>query len=70
MYVYKLYVNLIGINNFCVWQYMNLVSHQLKDVIGHWMDTINWEGWLPREQILGEEAKSKVPEVQRDHVIY
>jgi len=27
------------------------------------MDTINWEGWLPREQILGEEAKSKVPEV-------
>ena len=49
---------------------MNLVSHQSKDVIGHWMDTINWEGWLPREQILGEEAKSKVPEVQRDHVIY
>lgn len=27
------------------------------------MDTINWEGWLPREQILGEEARSKVPEV-------
>ncbi|XP_065884638.1 mannosyl-oligosaccharide glucosidase-like isoform X2 [Dysidea avara] len=32
-----------------------------KDVIGHWMDTVNWEGWLPREQILGEEAASKVP---------
>lgn len=34
------------------------------------MDTINWEGWLPREQILGEEAKSKVPEVYRDHKIH
>ena len=33
------------------------------------MDTVNWEGWLPREQILGEEAASKVPKVM-SHVIH
>jgi mannosyl-oligosaccharide glucosidase len=33
-----------------------------KEVIGHWMDLLNTNGWLPREQILGEESRSKVPE--------
>lgn len=32
-----------------------------KDVIGHWLDLINIEGWIPREQILGDEARTKVP---------
>ena len=32
-----------------------------QDVIAHWMDLINGEGWIPREQILGDEARSKVP---------
>lgn len=32
-----------------------------KDVIAHWLDLMNVEGWIPREQILGEEARSKVP---------
>ncbi|XP_067934654.1 mannosyl-oligosaccharide glucosidase-like [Watersipora subatra] len=39
------------------------------EIIGHWMDLINTEGWIPREQILGEEARAKVPEqfvVQRN----
>jgi len=31
------------------------------DVIAHWLDLMNREGWIPREQILGEEAKRKVP---------
>lgn len=31
------------------------------DIIGHWMDLMNAEGWIPREQILGEEAVAKVP---------
>ncbi|XP_077992555.1 mannosyl-oligosaccharide glucosidase-like [Glandiceps talaboti] len=32
-----------------------------KDIIGHWLDLMNVEGWIPREQILGSEARSKVP---------
>ena len=32
-----------------------------KDIIGHWLDLINIEGWIPREQILGGEARTKVP---------
>lgn len=32
-----------------------------RESIGHWMDLINVEGWIPREQILGDEARSKVP---------
>ncbi|KAJ8476372.1 hypothetical protein OPV22_020099 [Ensete ventricosum] len=32
------------------------------DIIGHWLDLINIDGWIPREQILGAESLSKVPE--------
>ncbi|XP_006011279.1 mannosyl-oligosaccharide glucosidase [Latimeria chalumnae] len=32
-----------------------------KEVIAHWLDLMNTEGWIPREQILGPEARSKVP---------
>lgn len=32
-----------------------------REAIGHWIDLINIEGWIPREQILGDEARSKVP---------
>jgi mannosyl-oligosaccharide glucosidase len=32
------------------------------DIIGHWFDLINIEGWIPREQILGVEALARVPE--------
>ncbi|XP_043704692.1 mannosyl-oligosaccharide glucosidase GCS1 [Telopea speciosissima] len=31
------------------------------DIIGHWLDLMNIDGWIPREQILGAEALSKVP---------
>ncbi|XP_035426916.1 mannosyl-oligosaccharide glucosidase [Cygnus atratus] len=31
------------------------------EVIAHWFDLMNTEGWIPREQILGEEARAKVP---------
>lgn len=32
------------------------------DIIGHWLDLMNIEGWIPREQILGDEARTKVPD--------
>lgn len=31
------------------------------DIICHWFDLINVEGWIPREQILGVESLAKVP---------
>ena len=30
------------------------------------MDLMNVEGWIPREQILGDEARSKVPKVREE----
>ncbi|KAG6455861.1 hypothetical protein O3G_MSEX009421 [Manduca sexta] len=31
------------------------------DIVAHWLDLINVEGWIPREQILGSEALARVP---------
>ncbi|XP_011866700.1 PREDICTED: mannosyl-oligosaccharide glucosidase [Vollenhovia emeryi] len=31
------------------------------DIISHWFDLMNVEGWIPREMILGPEALAKVP---------
>lgn len=33
-----------------------------EEIIAYWLDLLNIEGWLPREQILGHEARAKVPE--------
>ncbi|CAG0884148.1 unnamed protein product [Cyprideis torosa] len=32
-----------------------------RDIISHWLDLMNVEGWIPREQILGREARERVP---------
>ncbi|XP_060103428.1 mannosyl-oligosaccharide glucosidase [Heteronotia binoei] len=32
-----------------------------QEVLAHWFDLMNAEGWIPREQILGDEARAKVP---------
>ncbi|XP_025902952.1 mannosyl-oligosaccharide glucosidase [Nothoprocta perdicaria] len=32
-----------------------------RDVLAHWLDLMTAEGWIPREQILGEEARARVP---------
>ena len=41
------------------------------DVMRHWANLVSKEGWLPREQILGDEGRSRVPPqfiIQRDDV--
>jgi len=30
--------------------------HISLDIIGHWLDLMNVDGWIPREQILGAES--------------
>ncbi|ELT88875.1 hypothetical protein CAPTEDRAFT_181793 [Capitella teleta] len=32
------------------------------DIIGHWLDLMNTEGWIPREQILGDDSRARVPD--------
>lgn len=33
-----------------------------RQVLSHWLDLLNRDGWIPREQILGIEARRKVPD--------
>ena len=35
-------------------------SQLSMEIIQHWLNLMNHEGWIPREQILGPEARSKV----------
>jgi len=32
-----------------------------RDAVAHWLDLMTVSGWIPREQILGEEARARVP---------
>lgn len=47
-----------GFHQLLISQWDNTIS---TDVIGYWLDLMNIEGWIPREQILGDEARTKVP---------
>lgn len=48
-----------GFHQLLIWRWD---IHICLDIIGHWLDLMNIDGWIPREQILGSEALSKVPE--------
>lgn len=48
-----------GFHQLLIWRWD---LHICLDIIGHWLDLMNIDGWIPREQILGAEALSKVPE--------
>ncbi|KAM7262125.1 hypothetical protein ACFE04_021202 [Oxalis oulophora] len=48
-----------GFHQLLIWRWDIRIS---LDIIGHWLDLMNIDGWIPREQILGAEALSKVPE--------
>ncbi|XP_039018132.1 mannosyl-oligosaccharide glucosidase GCS1-like [Hibiscus syriacus] len=47
-----------GFHQLLIWRWDLHIS---LDIVGHWLDLINIDGWIPREQILGAEALSKVP---------
>lgn len=47
-----------GFHQLLIWRWDTHIS---LDIIGHWLDLMNIDGWIPREQILGAEALSKVP---------
>ncbi|QCD83381.1 mannosyl-oligosaccharide glucosidase [Vigna unguiculata] len=48
-----------GFHQLIIWRWDIHIS---LDIIGHWLDLMNADGWIPREQILGDEALSRVPE--------
>uniref|UniRef100_A0A2P2M3T4 Mannosyl-oligosaccharide glucosidase n=1 Tax=Rhizophora mucronata TaxID=61149 RepID=A0A2P2M3T4_RHIMU len=48
-----------GFHQLLIWRWD---IHICLDILGHWLDLMNIDGWIPREQILGSEALSKVPE--------
>ncbi|XP_075839877.1 mannosyl-oligosaccharide glucosidase [Microtus pennsylvanicus] len=35
--------------------------HLTREALGHWLGLLNADGWIGREQILGDEARSRVP---------
>ncbi|CAG0921569.1 unnamed protein product [Notodromas monacha] len=55
-----------GFHNLLIAQWDRAIS---KEIIAHWLDLLNVEGWIPREMILGLEASQRVPKefiVQRN----
>nr|VDD63503.1 unnamed protein product [Brassica oleracea] len=48
-----------GFHQLLIWRWDFRIT---LDIVGHWLDLLNIDGWIPREQILGAEALSKVPE--------
>ncbi|XP_052066310.1 mannosyl-oligosaccharide glucosidase-like [Mytilus californianus] len=49
----------VGFDNLLISLWNSKIS---EEIIAYWLDLLNIEGWFPREQILGHEARAKVPE--------
>ncbi|XP_052066309.1 mannosyl-oligosaccharide glucosidase-like [Mytilus californianus] len=49
----------VGFDNILISLWNSTIS---EEIIAHWLDLVNIEGWIPREQILGDEARAKTPE--------
>lgn len=48
----------VGFDNLLISLWNSTIS---ENIIAHWLDLENIEGWIPREQILGDEARAKTP---------
>ncbi|KAF2534529.1 hypothetical protein F2Q70_00030679 [Brassica cretica] len=47
-----------GFHQLLVWRWDFRIT---LEILGNWLDLMNIDGWIPREQILGDEALSKIP---------
>ncbi|XP_010478035.1 PREDICTED: alpha-glucosidase 2 isoform X2 [Camelina sativa] len=47
-----------GFHQLLIWRWD---VHITLEIVGNWLDLMNIDGWIPREQILGDEALSKIP---------
>ncbi|CAG7909416.1 unnamed protein product [Brassica rapa] len=59
-----------GFHQMLIWRWDFRIT---LDIVGHWLDLMNVEGWIPREQILGLEALrlvSNCNKIKHDHVQY
>ncbi|CAA7057827.1 unnamed protein product [Microthlaspi erraticum] len=46
-----------GFHQMLIWRWDFRIT---LEIVGHWLDLMNVEGWIPREQLLGAEALSKI----------
>ncbi|XP_006306769.2 alpha-glucosidase 2 [Capsella rubella] len=47
-----------GFHQLLIWRWDVQIT---LEIVGNWLDLMNIDGWIPREQILGDEALSKIP---------
>ncbi|CAH8299264.1 unnamed protein product [Eruca vesicaria subsp. sativa] len=47
-----------GFHQLLVWRWDFRIT---LEILGNWLDLMNIDGWIPREQVLGDEALSKMP---------
>ena len=42
-------------------KFSTIFSEDTREAIGHWLGLLNADGWIGREQVLGDEARARVP---------